>query len=1341
MTLRGTPKVAMHLLDGKQQYKNFKNGSGELLMFCVYPNTGIQLLNAEGNKGEVVLIPKLDKVVKAYQDVFALLTELPPHRNHDHIIPLVMVNELLDSGVIKPSNSPFASPIVMVKKKDNTWRMCVDYRQLNKNTIKDKFPIPIIEELIEKLHGAAIFTKLDLRSGYHQIRMYKDNIAKTAFKTHQGHYEFLVMPFGLTNAPSTFQALINEVFQPYLRKFTLFDDILVYSSTMDEHVQHLTTILDTMRQNKLFAKKSKCVFSTSHVEYLGHVISAEGVATDPSKINAMVEWPTPTNIKQLRGFLWLTGYYRRFIKSFAEISRPLTQLLKKGGYKWSNEAQLAFETLKEAMMKAPVLALPDFTQPFVVETDASGVGVGALLQQKGHPIAYMSKTLSLKHQSLSTYEKEFLAVLLALEKWRGYLLDRHFIIKTDHFSLKYLLHQRITTPTQMKWLPKLIGFDYEVIYKKGNLAKKNEDNWVEDGKLQAIIAQLRAGQGEKKHYSWSNNQLDKIFLSTFWKELFKLVQVKLLMDRLSKDRNKLLESSNKTLVDKLKGEIEDFKTINKSLESSNNHFKEANNELSKTNQLMFKDLKKFQAKLNRHHDVNYASKVEIDCAKAKGDLMMLMPPTSTTSVSRPQLKSNQFKDSVMHNNSQGKEAISREDHQIVLFIVDSGCSKHMTGNLKLLSYFVEFRNDQIALILGYGDLDQGNVTIKRAYHVQGLNYNLFSVGQFCDADLEVAFRKSTCYIRDLKENDLLIGSRGPDLYSVTLQDTFTPNPICLMAKATSSQAWLWHRRLLHLNFDTINLLSKYDIVTGLPKLKFVKGHLCSSCELGKAKCKSFKTKTTSSSKRRLQILHIDLCGPMRVKSFNGKKYVLVIVDDYSRYTWTHFLRSNDETPVVLMNFIKLVQRGLHAQVRTVQTDKGTKFLNKSLHAYFAHEGIEHQTSTAQTPEQNGVVERRNRALVEGILLNQVSSDPVSQCPTTALKHDSLSPGSQSQENVPHTAEAVTTSNEMVLLFILMFDELLNGTTLVMSKSSPVTTADAHNQRQQHNTTSSTLTTVNTLIRNKSRLVAKGYDQQEGIDLEESVAPVARLEAARLFVAYATHKSFLVYQIDVKTTFLNGPVKEDVCVNQPDGFVDLHHPDKVYHLKKALYGLKQAPRAWYDELSNFLIHQSPRGIFINQAKYAQEILKKHGVTSRDSVGTPMATKPVDADLSGTPADQTKYRSMVGALIYLTTNRTDIVHATCYCARYQARPTENHLKEAAIAISCNPVQHSRTKHIDVRYHFIKEQVERGIVELFFVGIEYQLADLFTKALSEDRFKYLVRRLGMRCLTPEELEVLAN
>ncbi|GKD71434.1 retrovirus-related pol polyprotein from transposon TNT 1-94, partial [Tanacetum coccineum] len=309
--------------------------------------------------------------------------------------------------------------------------------------------------------------------------------------------------------------------------------------------------------------------------------------------------------------------------------------------------------------------------------------------------------------------------------------------------------------------------------------------------------------------------------------------------------------------------------------------------------------------------------------------------------------------------------------EIILFIVDSGCSKHMTGNIKLLTNFVEkflgtvkFGNDQIAPILGYEDLVQGAITIKRVYYVEGLNHNLFSVGQFCNADLEVAFRKSTCYIHDLKGNDLLTGSRGTDSYFITLQDSTTPNLICLMAKATSSQAWLWHRRLSHLNFNTINLLSKNNIVNGLPKLKFVKDHLCSSSELGKAKRKSFHTKTTSSSKRRLQLIHMDLCGPMRVESINGKKYVLVIINDYSRYTWTHFLRSKDETLRVLIDFLTLVQSGLHAQVTTVRTDKGTKFLNKTLHTYFAKEGIRHETSTARTPEQNGVVERRNYTLVE-----------------------------------------------------------------------------------------------------------------------------------------------------------------------------------------------------------------------------------------------------------------------------------------------------------------------------------------------------------------------------------------
>nr|GEX32770.1 hypothetical protein [Tanacetum cinerariifolium] len=347
----------------------------------------------------------------------------------------------------------------------------------------------------------------------------------------------------------------------------------------------------------------------------------------------------------------------------------------------------------------------------------------------------------------------------------------------------------------------------------------------------------------------------------------------------------------------------------------------------------------------------------------------------------------------------------------------------------------------------------------------------------------------------------------------------------------------------------------------------------------------------------------------------------------------------------------------------------------------------------------------------------------------------------------------------------------------------------------------------TVIRNKARLVAKGYAQKEGIDFEEPFAPVARLEDVRIFIAYVAHKSFPNFQMDVKTAFLNGPLKEEVYVAQPNGFVDPDHPEKVYRLRKALYGLKQALKAWYDELSKFMIskgftkglqiHQSTSGIFINQAKYTLKILHKHGMDKGQSIGTPMATKrKLDADLIGNPVDQTDYLSKIRSLMYLTSSRPDIVQAVCCCARYQSRPTKKHLKEvkrifrylrgdklvswmskkqnytamssaeaeygalsascaqvmwmrsqlqdygfnynkislycdsqSAIAISCNPVQYSRTKHIHTRYHFIKEQVENGIIELYFVRTEYQLTDMFTKALPEDRFKYLVREIVLR------------
>jgi hypothetical protein len=445
-------------------------------------------------KNQTTEIPQVvAKVLLDFENCFGEQQELPPHRDFDHHIHLHLgvkpvsvrpyrytpqqkdeiekqIKEMLAKGIIRPSHSPFASPVLLVKKKDGCWRFCVDYRHLNTVTIPNKYPMPVVEELLDELAGAIVFTKLDLRSGYHQIRMAEEDEAKTASRTHNGHFEFRVMPFGLSTAPATFQSAMNQVFAAQIRKYVLVfvDDILVYSKTVEEHAQHLTVVFELLHCNKLYIKRSKCSFAQQSLEYLGHVISKDGVATDPSKITAVKNWPKPSNAKQLRGFLGLAGYYRKFIRNFGAISRPLTNLLKKHKqFLWNRDEQASFQALKTALIYAPVLALPDFKQEFVLETDACDTGIGAVLMQRGHPVAFLSKSLGPKNRTLSTYDKECLAILLAIDRWRSYLQHSQFIIRTDQRSLVHLTDHRIATPIQQKAYFKLMGFQYKVLYKKG----------------------------------------------------------------------------------------------------------------------------------------------------------------------------------------------------------------------------------------------------------------------------------------------------------------------------------------------------------------------------------------------------------------------------------------------------------------------------------------------------------------------------------------------------------------------------------------------------------------------------------------------------------------------------------------------------------------------------------------------------------------------------------------------------------------------------------------------------------------------------------------------------------
>lgn len=394
-----------------------------------------------------------------FQDLFTEPHGLPPRRSFSHRIRLeagtdaVAIRpyryahiqkhelerqcaDLLRQGLIRSSSSAFSSPALLVRKQDGSWRMCIDYRALNTRTIKDKFPNPVVEELLDELRGAKFFTKLDLRSGYYQVLMDDADIHKTAFCTHQGLFEFLVMPFGLTNAPATFQTLMNCVLKPFLRRFVLvfFDDILIYSPSYSEHLQHVRLVLRTLWGHRLFLKKSKCSFGAEQVAYLGHVISATGVAMDDMKVKAVLTWPVPRSVRAVRGFLSLAGYYRRFIRNFGSIAAPLTRLLKKDGFSWSDDATSAFMQLQQALTTAPVLQLPDFTQAFVVECDASGSGFGAVLHQGSGPIAFFSRPVAARHIKLAAYERELIGLVQAVRHWRPYLWGREFVVRTDHQS-------------------------------------------------------------------------------------------------------------------------------------------------------------------------------------------------------------------------------------------------------------------------------------------------------------------------------------------------------------------------------------------------------------------------------------------------------------------------------------------------------------------------------------------------------------------------------------------------------------------------------------------------------------------------------------------------------------------------------------------------------------------------------------------------------------------------------------------------------------------------------------------------------------------------------------------
>ena len=432
-----------------------------------------------------------------FSEVFEEPTGMPPQRDLEHRIELEgdarpsaepvrrmspleldecqkQLKEHMERAHLRHSSSAWAAPVVFVRKKNGGLRMCIDYRRLNRMTRKDRYPMPRSDELFDQLNGAKFFTKLDLRSGYHQVRVAEDDIHKTAFRTKFGHFEFTVMPFGLTNAPATFQRMMNSVLAPFMDRFVVvyLDDILIYSRTEEEHEEHVRQVLQRLKDEKLRAGMGKCTFGETTTEYLGHIVGPEGISMDQVKVQAVAEWPVPQRKKELASFLGLAGYYRKFVEHYAQRAHPLSDLLKKdAAWTWEAKQQQAFEDIKRAMTTGPVLAIPDTNLPFSVYTDSSGFGTGAvLLQDQGNglqPCAYLSHKLSLAERKYATHEQELLGIIHALKAWRPYLEGAHFKVNSDHKSLMELATQPKLSNRQARWVEFLQAYDCQVAYVPG----------------------------------------------------------------------------------------------------------------------------------------------------------------------------------------------------------------------------------------------------------------------------------------------------------------------------------------------------------------------------------------------------------------------------------------------------------------------------------------------------------------------------------------------------------------------------------------------------------------------------------------------------------------------------------------------------------------------------------------------------------------------------------------------------------------------------------------------------------------------------------------------------------
>nr|GEW48086.1 hypothetical protein [Tanacetum cinerariifolium]GEW48614.1 hypothetical protein [Tanacetum cinerariifolium] len=642
------------------------------------------------------------------------------------------------------------------------------------------------------------------------------------------------------------------------------------------------------------------------------------------------------------------------------------------------------------------------------------------------------------------------------------------------------------------------------------------------------------------------------------------------------------------------------------------------------------------------------------------------------------------KSNVIKSVSANKKELSKSWGSTVSNIPSSSPDQYRLS--KLFSGTVTFENDHVEKIIGYDDYQIGNVMISRVYYVKGLGHNLFSVGQFCDSNLEVAFRQHTCYIRNLKDVDLLTESRGNNLYTLSLGDMMASSPICLLSKASKTKSWLWHRRLFYLNFGTINHLARHGLVRGLPKLKFEKEHLCSSFAMGNSTKKRHKPKSEDTNQEKLYLLHMDLYGPMRVASVNGKKYILVIFDNYSRFTWV---------------------------------------------------GISHETSVSRSPQQNGVVERRNRTLIEATrtMLIYVKAPlflwaeaVATACYTQNRSIIRLRHGKTPYELLHDKLPTYHSSIRIIETIHVDFGEL-----------AAMASEHSSSKLALHEMTPATISSG--LVPNPPPSTPVDHPGPKVI------APIAKVVAPEPVASTGSHSSTTVGHNAPSPSNSQTTPENQTHVISNDIKEDNHGLDVAHMHNDSVFGVEKSPKTL--TFCDDPLHESLRDDSTSQGS-SSNMRQTH--TPFESVGTWTkdtrrntsrsaqflgdklvswsSKKQKYAAISSTEARYIALYAFCAQILWMHSQLTD------YGFQFNKIPLYCDNK-SAIALCCNSVQHSRAKHTDVRYHFIKKQVENGIMELYFVWTEYQLADIFTKPLPREIFNFLIEKLGIKCMSPDTLK----